>query len=386
MSKKICFFTGTRAEYGLLGPVIRAIDDFPDIETQLLVSGTHLSNDFGETWKEIEADGVFINEKVNILSDDCEGSDICCSMGLAIKGYGDAFKRLLPDVLVVLGDRYEALAVTIAATALGIPIAHIHGGELTLGAMDDAFRHAITKMSHLHLTSNEEHRKRVIQMGESPQTVFNVGALGVENALESKLFSKQEVYERLGISPSRDYLIATYHSATLSLDPSLQDLKNILRALKKFPQYSIVFTGSNADQGGNDINEYLQQYANDNEDFHFFMSLGSRLYYSAAKYASLVIGNSSSGIIEVPSFGVPVVNLGTRQLGRMHSKDIVNCEKLVPTEIVDAIHNAVKKILTKENPYHKDGSSKAIASLLNKWSPQKYQIKYFYSGQNDKQK
>ena len=380
MLKKICFFTGTRAEYGLLRPVIRLIGDHPEADVQLLVSGTHLSKDFGETWREIETDGFSINERVEILSGDSSEQGICAAMGLAIQGLGGALKRLSPDLLVVLGDRYEALAVAIAATVYKIPIAHLHGGELTLGAIDDAFRHAITKMSHLHFTSSQEHQERVIQMGETPASVFNVGAIGVENIINMESFSREIVEERIGISPGQAYVIATYHPVSLDPEPSLEHLKHLLAALEKFKELSVIFTGANADPEGQEINRYLQEYVSKRpERCHFFMSLGSKLYFSAAKYASLVIGNSSSGIIEIPSLGVPVVNLGNRQLGRLQSEDIVNCAGSKAQEIVQAIQVALTKELIKVNPYEKQGSAKAIADLIINWNATDKLQKSFYS-------
>lgn len=383
MPKKVCFFTGTRAEYGLLRPVIRLINSNPEATMQLLISGSHLSKDFGETWREIEVDGFSISEKVEILSGDTSDQGICHSIGLAIGRYGDSLKKLSPDILVILGDRYEALAVAIAATVCGIPIAHLHGGELTLGAIDDSFRHAITKMSHLHFTSAEEHRARVIQMGETPDFVFNVGAIGVENILSMEHYSKVDVEANLRVESDKGYILATYHPVTLDSGSSLEYLKKLLTALEGFPDFFVIFTGANADVQGHEINQYLQSYVSQHsERYRFFMSLGSKLYFSAARYASLVIGNSSSGIIEIPSLAVPVVNLGNRQLGRMQSDDIVNCAGETPEEIELAIRSALVQKLTKFNPYEKSGTAKEISELIMKYDFVNGLQKHFFTDLN----
>lgn len=383
MPKKVCFFTGTRAEYGLLRPVIRLINSNPEATMQLLVSGSHLSKDFGETWREIEADGFSISDKVEILSSDTSEQGVCHSMGLAISRYGDSLKKLSPDILVILGDRYEALAAAIAATICGIPIAHLHGGELTLGAIDDSFRHAITKMSHLHFTSAEEHRVRVIQMGEGPDFVFNVGALGVESILSMEPYSKVDVEAHLRVEPDKAYILVTYHPVTLESESSLEYLKKLLIALERFPDFFVIFTGANADAQGHEINQYIQDYVSRHgERYRFFMSLGSKLYFSAVRYASLVIGNSSSGIIEIPSLGVPVVNLGNRQLGRMQSHDIVNCGGATAEEVELAIYTALTRKLTKVNPYEKPESAKTISELIMKYNFSGNLRKHFYKDLN----
>ncbi|EEF22664.1 Polysialic acid biosynthesis protein P7, putative, partial [Ricinus communis] len=260
MIRKICVFTGTRAEYGLLRPLMQAIATRPGATLQTLVTGAHLAESTGATWREIANDGLPIDERVEVLLDGGGDESICTSIGLGVMRYAEALKRLAPDMLVILGDRYEAIAAAVAATVCKVPIAHIHGGELTLGAMDDAFRHSITKMSYLHFTSTEAYRKRVIQLGEQPARAHNVGALGVENIRTLNLYDRAEVEKRLDLPAGQPYLLVTFHPATLeSQSPELQ-LKALLNALDAFPDHVCVFTGANADPGGAGLNRLLADH------------------------------------------------------------------------------------------------------------------------------
>ncbi|PMS15872.1 UDP-N-acetylglucosamine 2-epimerase (hydrolyzing) [Trinickia dabaoshanensis] len=367
--KTICFFTGTRAEYGLLRPLMKAVQATPGMRLRTLVTGAHLAESQGHTWREIEADGLPIDERVEILQDGSTDTSVCTAMGLGIMRYGESLKRLAPDLLVILGDRFEALAAAAAATVCKVPIAHIHGGELTLGAMDDAFRHAITKMSHLHFTSTEAYRRRVIQLGEAPARVFNVGALGVENIKALPLASRQQVEQRLELPPDQPYFLVTFHPATLDAQPPREQLEALLGALDAFPDHVCVFTGANADPGGGELNRLLALSAQARPGrFRFSMSLGVTLYLSSARYASAVIGNSSSGIIEIPSLGVPTVDIGTRQEGRIRSDSVLHCEPdaaAIEAAIATAIGVDFRKLAASaSNPYDRPGTSRSIIDAV----------------------
>ncbi|MGI4814672.1 MAG: UDP-N-acetylglucosamine 2-epimerase [Janthinobacterium lividum] len=380
--RTIGIFTGTRAEFGLLRPLIRLLTATPDVIVKLLVTGTHLAASAGATWQEISNDGMAIDERVEVLFDSDTDTGVYTAMGLGIMRYGDAFKRMAPDIVVVLGDRFEAFAAAAAATVCKIPIAHLHGGELTLGAMDESFRHAITKMSHLHFTSTETHRQRVIQLGESPDRVFDVGALGVENLSTLDLIDSKEVVRRLQIMPSQSYFLVTFHPATLCNDAPEAQMIALLDALDLFPDYAVIFTGSNADAGGMGLNRLLEdRAARQGNRYRFFMSLGSTLYLSAARDAAVVIGNSSSAIIEVPSFGVPSVDIGTRQAGRVRSESVISCDP-DSKQIVDAVKRALsteflKLCATARNPYAKPGTTAQIARVLLSREPVGLLCKHF---------
>lgn len=311
--RKICVVTGTRAEYGLLTPLMRAIQQNDDFELQLVVTGMHLSPEFGLTFKQIEQDGFRINEKVEMLLSSDTPIGVAKSIGLGTIGFASVFERLQPDLLIILGDRFEMLAAAQTALVSKIPIAHIHGGELTYGAYDDAIRHSITKMSTLHFTSTESHRKRVIQLGEMPSRVWNVGALGIENILNMNLLTKKELFKQLSIKNNLPYFLITYHPET---NGEVNGIHELLNALNHYKNFHFIFTKSNADNGGRYINDAIQDYVFKNQNAFLFDSLGQLKYLSAVKHAAVVIGNSSSGLIEVPYLHTPTVNCGSRQAGR----------------------------------------------------------------------
>lgn len=370
--RTVCVFTGTRAEYGLLRPVIAQLATAPDVRLRLLVSGAHLAASHGETWRAIAADGFTIDERVEILSDGEDGpAAICAAMGRGLTRFGPALQRLAPDILLVLGDRYEALAVAVAATVHNIPIAHIHGGELSLGAIDDAFRHALTKLSHLHFTSTPAYRRRVIQLGEAPERVFHVGALGVENAKGVVLLDAAETRRQLGLAPDRRFLLATFHPATLDPGSPESQLAALVAALTQFPEHVAVFTGANADAGGAEINHRLvaQETAQPGR-LRFFPSLGTTLYLSAARAADAVVGNSSSALIETPSLGVPSVDIGSRQLGRARGEAVLSCaadEGAIAATLRQALSPAFRaKARVADNPYDKPGTSAHIVEALRR--------------------
>lgn len=326
---KICVATGTRAEYGLLKPLIDQINIEPDWQLQLLVTGTHLSPEFGLTYQQIEKDGLKIDAKVEMLlsSDTAEG--IVKSMGLGMIGYADAFKNLQPDLLILLGDRYEMLAVASSALIFKIPIAHLHGGEITEGAYDDAIRHAITKMSHLHFTSTEAYSDRVIQLGEKPGHVFNVGAIGLDNIANLKLLTKEELEIDLKIEFLKYNYQVTFHPATLDHVAAAEQFQELLNAIDQQQESFFIFTKANADTDGRLINQMIDQYvAQQPGKAVAFASLGTLKFLSVLKICDAIVGNSSSGIIEAPSVGIPTINIGDRQKGRIQAETVINCEAI----------------------------------------------------------
>lgn len=380
--KKIAIFTGTRAEYGLLYWLLKDIQQDPDLELQLLVSAMHLSPEFGMTYQQIEADGFTITEKVEMLLSSDSAVGTAKSMGLGVIGFADALTRMKPDVLVILGDRFEALAVAQAAMILRIPIAHIHGGEITEGAYDDAIRHAITKLSLLHFTSTETHRNRVIQLGENPRRVFNVGAVGLDHLQRSELMSVEELATSLSFKLDQPYLLVTYHPVTLASEPAIESFSNLLNALDQFPELQIILTYPNADDGGRAIIPLLEAYAKKQPQRVIVIpSLGQRRYLSAVKHAAAVLGNSSSGIIEVPSFKVPTVNLGERQRGRLAAQSVFHCPTTTEA-IVKTLHSALQNDLSQVvNPYGKGNASGAILEQLK--AADLSAVKVFYDIQGD---
>ena len=370
--KKVCVVTGTRAEYGLLRPLIQKIDNDNNMELQLVVTGMHLSPEFGLTYKEIEQDGFKVTERNEMLLSSDTPNGITKSVGLGTIGFADIFTRTGPDMVVILGDRYEALAAATAAMIHRIPIAHIHGGELTQGAIDDAIRHSISKMSTLHFTSTEEYRGRVIQLGEEPGSVFYVGALGVENIKSQKLMSKEELEQSINFSFDMPYVMVTFHPVTLENNTAQEQFENLLEALDRFPEYRILFTKANADTNGRIINQKIDQYVEQNSSrAAAYASLGTIRYLSALKYCEMVVGNSSSGIIEAPSFQVPAVNIGNRQLGRVKAKSVIDCGNTV--EDIGAAIEKAKRLKSEalladiENPYEKSDTSNNILSEIRKY-------------------
>lgn len=379
--RKICVVTGTRAEYGLLYWLMKEIDQDPDLELQIIATGMHLSPEFGLTYQQIEEDGFVINEKVEMLLSADTPSAIAKSMGLGSIGFSDSFSRLSPEVVIILGDRFEALSAAQTALILKIPIAHIHGGEITFGAYDDAIRHAITKMSYLHFVSTEEYRNRVIRLGEHPNRVYNVGAPGVENISKLNLMSKVELEDSLQIHFNKTVLLITQHPTTLSENP-IEGIEELLNALETFNDVTLIFTKANADDNGRKINKLLNDFVKLNpKDRKVFDSLGSSRYLSLIKYSSVVIGNSSSGILEAPYLQTPTVNIGNRQKGRVRPESVIDC---LPNS--QSINNAIKKALVfnfhekKQYKLFGDGNtSKEILSVL-KSVVMNSTMKEFYDG------
>jgi len=364
--------TGSRAEYGLLRPLIKLIDEDKDLNLQLVVTGMHLSPEFGFTYKEIEKDGFKIDEKIEALLSSDSAMGISKSMGLTMIGFADCFSRLRPDMVIILGDRYEAFAATSAATVAKIPVAHLHGGETTEGAFDEGFRHSITKMSYLHFTSTEKYRKRVIQLGEEPSRVFNVGAIGIENIKKLELFNKDEIEKAIDFKLDKDFAMVTFHPVTLESSTAEVQFKELLRALDEMQNLKIIFTKANSDTDGRIINQLIDEYVAKNKDKAIaFTSMGVLRYLSAMKYCNLVIGNSSSGIIEAPSFKIPTINIGDRQKGRIQADSVINC-KPITSEVLAAINLALskefkEKIKDIENPYGNGEVSNKIISIIKEF-------------------
>lgn len=370
--KKICVITGTRAEYGLLKPLIQKIDRDGDLELQLVVTGMHLSPEFGLTYQEIEQDGFGITDRNEMLLSSDTPCGITKSIGLGTIGFADIFTRNTPDIVVILGDRYESLAAATAAMVHRIPIAHIHGGELTEGAIDEAIRHAITKMSMLHFTSTEAYRNRVIQLGEQPDRVFCVGALGVENIRTQKLMNREELEQSLCFQLDQPYIMVTFHPVTLENNTVQEQFENLLLALDQIGAYRILFTKANSDTDGRVINQKIDAYVSQNrERAAAFTSLGMVRYLSALQYCEMVVGNSSSGIMEAPSFHIPTVNIGDRQKGRMRGKSVIDCG-CTPGEIENAIRKAQSMRSNNElrhevNPYEGDNTSETILRVIREY-------------------
>lgn len=366
--KKICVLTATRAEYGLLKPIIKNFDKREDVDLRVVVTGAHLSPEFGLTYKEIINDGININKKIEILVSADTPSAISKSMGLAMIGFSDYFNDSPPDLLVVLGDRYETLAVTIVAMNQMIPIAHLYGGEATEGLIDEAIRHAITKMSYLHFTSTEEYRKRVIQLGESPNRTFNVGSIGIENIKLNEYMSKQGLSESIRLSLDRPYAVVTFHPVTLENQSAESQIGELLKAISQHSEMNFIFTKANSDADGRIINSLIDEFVKDKDNCMVITSLGLKRYLTAVKHSSMVIGNSSSGIIEVPSFKVPTINIGDRQKGRIQAASIINCTP-DHKSIMDAIKKANdgdfrRKIQHIKNPYEKMNTSCNIVTTI----------------------
>ncbi|MBZ5876646.1 UDP-N-acetylglucosamine 2-epimerase [Chromohalobacter israelensis] len=367
--RRIAVFTGTRAEYGLLYWLMKDIQAHQELELQVIAAAMHLSPEFGHTWQTIADDGFSLDAKVEMLLSSDSTVGVAKSIGLGTIGLADHLERLSPDALVILGDRFEALAAAQTALVMNIPIVHLHGGEVTEGAYDDAIRHAITKMAWLHFVAAEPYRQRVIQMGEKPDRVFNVGALGLDHLTRSPRMSRQALAESLGFSLDAPYLLVTYHPVTLADEPPVESFQALLDALDRWPDHHIILTYPNADNGGRAIIPLLDAYAaRQPERVLGIPSLGFQRYLSAVAEAAAVVGNSSSGLIEVPSFGVPTVNIGQRQGGRLAADSVLHCAPQA-----DAIDASLRQALSPtfsaachhtQNPYGQGNAAQQVVEAL----------------------
>lgn len=374
MVKKIGIVTATRAEYGLLRNIIGLINQDDQLKLILIVTGTHLEEFYGNTVSEIESDNVFIAYKVDIHAIGNNSLDIVNSMSIAQKKIGEIYNLEKLDILLVLGDRYELLPICSSAMIFHIPIAHISGGEVTEGAIDDVVRHCITKMSYLHFPACEVYRKRLIQLGEDPNRIFNYGDLGIENIYNTKYLTKEELSEELKIDLEKPYVIVTFHPVTLEYDNEIEQLNELLSALEVMDNYQYIITKSNADLGGQVINTSLENYCISHENAFLFASLGSVRYISAIKYCEFVLGNSSSGLYEVPALRKPTINIGNRQKGRIMAKSIINC-KTNKGDIIRAMNQAknpdfLNNVQRMDIPFTGDHTSykivKQIKNILEK--------------------
>lgn len=382
--RKICIITGSRAEYGLLSRLMYLIKEDPELSLQVIATNSHLSPEFGLTYKEIEKDGFRIDKKIEMLLSSDTASATTKSVGLATIGFADAYEDLKPDLILVLGDRYETLSAVTAALFFKIPIAHLHGGEITEGAYDDAIRHAVTKMSHLHFTSTEEYRKRVIQLGEDPNRVFNVGAIGIDNIKNLRLIPKPELEECLKFKFSEKCVLVTFHPATLENRTTEVQIQNLLQALDSIDNLQVIFTQPNSDTGGRIIMQLIDQFIKRNKNKAiYFNSLGQSKYLSTMKFVCAVVGNSSSGLIEAPSFGIPTLNIGNRQQGRIRSKTVVDCDVTsedIRKQLKFVLSQKFKDFCKKStNPYAKENTAIEILNVIKSYDIKNIIQKRFYN-------
>ena len=368
MSRKICVITGTRAEYGLMRWVMQGIKDDPALTLQVLATGMHLSPEFGLTYREIEKDGFEIDRKVEMLTSSDTPVGIAKSMGLGLIGFADALNELRPDLIVVLGDRFEIFAAVAAALVARIPVAHLHGGETTEGAFDEALRHSITKMSHLHFVAAEEYRRRVIQLGEQPDRVFLVGGMGIDNIKRLKLLDRAALEASIDFKLGQKSLLITFHPVTLEAATAVDQMAELLAVLANLRDTQLIFTMPNADTDGRALIKMVEQFAVQHPNARAYTSLGQLRYLSCVAQVDGVVGNSSSGLAEVPSFKKGTINVGDRQRGRLQVASVINCE---PTR--QSIDAALKKLYTAafqaslsevKNPYGEGGASEQVVKTI----------------------
>ncbi|MBN1870854.1 MAG: UDP-N-acetylglucosamine 2-epimerase (hydrolyzing) [Candidatus Omnitrophica bacterium] len=382
--KKICIITGSRAEYGILRPLIEEIKNDGSLELQLLVTGMHLSTEFNLTFQEIEKDGFPISEKIETLLSSDTPVGISKSMGLTIISFSEAYERLKPDLIVVLGDRFEIFSALVPALICGIPVAHIAGGEITQGAFDDALRHSITKMSQIHFTATEEYRKRVIQLGEHPSTVFNVGAPGIDAIQKTRFLTREGLKKELGIGFNKRNLLIVFHPATLEKKTASKDqFREILSVCDELKDTNMFFVKSNADTHGRIINAMIDEYvAVNSETTWAFTSLGHEKYLSLLRQVDGMIGNSSSGIVEAPSLKVGTINIGDRQKGRVRAQSVIDCEatKGAIRKGIKTLYSAAyqRKLRNVLNPYGKGNAAKSIKGIIKSYQLNNIVKKKFY--------
>jgi GDP/UDP-N,N'-diacetylbacillosamine 2-epimerase (hydrolysing) len=368
MTRKVCVVTGSRAEYGLLRWVMEDIRACPDLTLQLIATGAHLSPEFGLTFREIEADGFRIDRKLEILLSSDSAAGVAKSMGLALIGFADALQQLQPDVLLVLGDRYEIFAAVAAAMVARVPVAHLHGGEASEGSFDESMRHCITKMSALHFVAAEPYRRRVIQLGEDPARVFLVGGLGADGITRRKLLDREQLEAALGIKLGTKCLLVTFHPATLEEESAEHQMTELLAALEALGDTQLIFTMPNADTDGRALLGMVERYVDTHPGSHAFRSLGQLRYLSCLQFVDGVVGNSSSGLTEAPSFRIGTVNIGDRQKGRLKAASIIDC-----AADRGSIASALRRLFSPDfrsalagvrNPYGEGGASEKIVTVL----------------------
>lgn len=383
MTRKICVITGTRADYGLLRWIMQGIKDDPELTLQIIATGMHLSPEFGLTYREIEQDGFKIDRKVEMLTSSDTPVGIAKSMGLGLIGFADALNELRPDIIVVVGDRFEIFAAVSAALVARIPIAHLHGGETTEGAFDEALRHSITKMSHLHFVAAEEYRERVIQLGEKPDRVFLVGGLGIDNIKRMKLLGRAELEASLGFKFRKKNLLITFHPVTLEAATAASQMTELLAALAELQDTQLIFTMPNADTGGRVLTDMIEQYVASHANACAYTSLGQLRYLSCIFHVDGVVGNSSSGLIEAPSFRKGTINIGDRQRGRLQAASVINCEptrRSIATAFGMLYNPSFQASLSQvRNPYGEGGASEKVIETIKHCEIEGITKKVFYA-------
>lgn len=386
MSRKVCVVTGTRAEYGQLRLLMAEIQRAPELQLQVLVTGAHLSPEFGLTYREIEQDGFRIDRKVEMLTSSDTPVGIAKAMGLGMIGFADALNDLSPDLIVVLGDRFEILSVVAAALVARIPVAHLHGGEVTEGAMDEALRHSITKMSHLHFVAAEPYRRRVIQLGEQPDHVFLVGGLGIDGIKQLPLLDRRALEASLGFQFNHKNLLVTFHPATLEASTSAHQMAELLTALAGLEDTHLIFTLPNADTDGRVLTKMVEEFVARHPQARAYASLGQLRYLSCIAQVDGVIGNSSSGLSEVPSFKKGTVNIGDRQRGRLQAASVINCEPTQAdiTQALQTLYSArfQESLGTVSNPYGEGGASQAVVEVIKRFPLDQLAKKVFHDSPN----
>jgi GDP/UDP-N,N'-diacetylbacillosamine 2-epimerase (hydrolysing) len=380
--RKICVITGTRADFGLLKWVIKGIRDDQNLKLNLCVTGTHLASEFGMTYREIEADGFVIDQKLDILNEDDSLIGVTKSIGRGIIGFADIFNEQRPDIIVLLGDRFEILAAATAALIARIPIAHIHGGEITMGAYDDSIRHAVTKMSHLHFVATEQYRHRVIQLGESPERVFLTGGLGTDMIAKTNLLDRKAIEIALNFKFNKKNLLVTFHPVTLEIDTAEMQMTELLKALDSLIDTNLIFTLPNFDTGSRKLIHMIENFVKTRRHAKVFASLGYLKYLSCLAQVDGVVGNSSSGLAEAPSFKKGTINIGNRQQGRIKAASVIDCEPehtKIQTAIKKLYSSEFKNILVSVvNPYGEGGASEKIVNVLKNFNISEITKKTFY--------
>ena len=380
--RKICVVSGSRADYWLLKPVVLRLHQSKKNILKIVLTGAHLITEEREIWDDLKASGITDIKRIDCVISSDEAVAVTKSLGIGMIGFADLLHDLSPDLVVVLGDRYEILAAVTACLLFGIPVGHIHGGEVTIGAFDDAIRHSVTKMSHLHFVSTEKYRERVIQLGENPDNIFNCGSLGVENIQNTVLIGREDLEKKLQIKFRKVNILITFHPVTLGTVPSIFALNELLHAVSKIPEACLIFTSPNVDPEGKRIRAKIIDFVDKNQQRYFFESLGATNYFSMLKQVDCVLGNSSSGIIEAPSLGVGSINIGDRQYGREMPDSVISC-----APVADEIDEALKKVLSKErrssigkadSVYKGDQTSEKITKILERFPLKKLTQKKFF--------
>ncbi|RBP25025.1 GDP/UDP-N,N'-diacetylbacillosamine 2-epimerase (hydrolysing) [Marinobacter pelagius] len=384
MTRKVCVVTGTRAEFGLLRWLMGEIQNHPLLELQVVATGMHLSPEFGSTYREIEEAGFHIDARVEMLLSSDTNTAVTKSMGLGVIGFADAYERLAPDIVVVLGDRFEIFAATSSAMIAGVPVAHLHGGETTEGAFDEAIRHSITKMSHLHFVAAEEYRRRVVQLGEHPDRVFNFGGMGIDAIKRIKLLNREELEHSLELRFGKKNLLVTFHPVTLEGGASsAAQMRELLAALDTLQDTTLIFTMPNADTGGRELSAMVREFAKTHPSAHVYTSLGQLRYFSCLAQIDGVVGNSSSGLAEAPSFNIGTVNIGDRQKGRLKANSVIDCapdRESIKAALETLYSTGFQSTLAAvSNPYGNGGASEAIVKVLAEYPLDTIRKKQFYN-------